>query len=149
MLSIHRDLQQVPTLIIWWALWAIQNYVKVLKSPIAAVLKYLHMNFEKGVGYGANNAARSALSLILPCSQGATTGKQFLVKWFYKGSHEQRPPQPWYDSFWNVQVVLDWLMQRSKDSELSLKLSSYNIVVVRVITKRPDYSKSFGQWNEI
>ena len=63
-----------------WSIWAIENGVKVLDPPLAAVLKYLHIYFEKGVGYGAINAARCALSLILPRSQGATIGEHFLVK---------------------------------------------------------------------
>ena len=81
----------------------------MLNPTIAAVSKYLHMYFEKGVCSGGINAARCALSLVLPHSQGPTIGKHFLVKWSCKGCHEQRPPQHRYDSSWNVQVVLDWL----------------------------------------
>ena len=116
-----------------WALWAIENNVKVLDPPLAAVLKYLRMYFEKGVGYGAINAARCALSLILPRAQGNTIGEHFLVKWFCKSCHEQRPPQPRYDSFWNVKVVLDWVVSISHNSDLSLKLLSYKLTILLLL----------------
>ena len=42
---------------------AIENGVKILDLPLSAVLKYLQIYFEKGVGYGAINAARFHLGL--------------------------------------------------------------------------------------
>ena len=108
-----------------WAVWAIENGVMVLDSLLAAVSKYLRIYFDKGVGYGAINVAKCALSLILPHSQGAMIGEHFLIKCLKKKCHEQRPPQPRYNSFWNVQVVLDWILSLSHNSELTLKLLSF------------------------
>ena len=33
-----------------WALWAIENGIKVLDPPLSAVLKYFRIYFERGVG---------------------------------------------------------------------------------------------------
>ena len=83
--------------------------VKILNPTIADVLKYLRMYFETGVGYAAVNTARCAFSIILPrAAHGQTIGEQYLVKWLCKSCHEQRPPQPRYDTFWSVEAVLKW-----------------------------------------
>ena len=57
----------------------------------------MYLLWERG-RLGALNAARCALNLILPHSQGATIGEHYLVKWFCKSCHEQRASEPPYDS---------------------------------------------------
>ena len=64
-----------------WALWALEQGVKVLDPPIVEVLKYLRIYFETGVGYGAIKVARCVLSLILPrAKNGQTVVEHFLIK---------------------------------------------------------------------
>ena len=99
----------------------------MLDPPLSTVLKYLRIYFEKGVRYGEINAARCALSLILPRSQRATIGEHFLVKWFCKSCHDR------YDSFWNVQVVLDWILSLSHNSELTLKMLSFKLTILLLL----------------
>ena len=116
-----------------WALWAIERDIRILNPQMADVLKYLRWYFETGVGYGAINAARCALSLILPRHRGQTVGDHFMVKWFCKSCHEQRPPQPRYDSFWSVEVVLSWLIQQGRNEGLSLKLLSLKLAILLLL----------------
>ena len=56
--------------------------VKPLKPTIAQVFRLLRMLEDKGLGYGAINTTRCALSLILPRVDGQTVGKHHLVHWF-------------------------------------------------------------------
>lgn len=114
-------------------MWALSKGVSVLDPPVAQVLRYLRVYFETGVGYGAVNAARCALSLILPRVNGATVGEHHLVKWFCKSCHEQRPPQPRYDSFWSVESVLNWIQSLGNNSGLSLKLLSYKLTLLLLL----------------
>lgn len=116
-----------------WALWAIERGVSVLNPKMANVLKYLRMYFESGVGYGAVNMARCALSVILPRKDGNTIGEHFLIRWFCKSCHERRPPQPRYDSFWSVNIMLDWIAKLGNNSALSLKLLSYKLTLLLLL----------------
>ena len=116
-----------------WALWAIQKGVRVLNPGLSDVLKYLRWYFETGVGYGAINAARCALSLILPRYRGTTVGEHFMIRWFCKSCHEQRPPQPRYDSFWSVESVLNWLTSLGETSRLNLKCLSLKVAILLLL----------------
>ena len=107
--------------------------MKILNPGIGDVLRYLRWYFEKGVGYGAINAARCALSLILPRHRGATVGEHFMVKWMCKSCHEQRPPQPRYDSFWSVQSVLGLLVELGGNEMLTLKFLSLKLAILLLL----------------
>ena len=104
-----------------------------MNPTIANVLKYLRKYFESGVGYGAVNAARCALSMILPRVNGNTLGEHFLIKWFCKSCYEQRPPQPKYANFWSVDIVLLWIETLGSNKNMSLKLLSYKLVILLLL----------------
>lgn len=104
-----------------------------MNPEIADVLDYLIMYFETGVGYGAVNTARCALSLVLPRVEGKTIGEHYLVKWLCKSCYEQRPPQPRYSNFWSVDIVLLWLESLGSNTELSLKLLSFKLTMLLLL----------------
>ena len=62
-----------------WQEWCAKNYIRPLDPTVAQVLKFLRIYFETGVGYGAVNAARCALSLVLPKRNGKTMGENRFV----------------------------------------------------------------------
>ena len=105
----------------------------MLNPGLGDVLKYLRDYFNTGVGYGAINAARCALSLILPRHKGATVGEHYVVKWLCKSCHEQRPPQPRYDTFWNVGVVLQWIQNLGSNQVLTWKLLSLKLAMLLLL----------------
>lgn len=113
-----------------WSLWAYERNISVLDPSIGSVLDYLRMYFETGVGYGAVNAARCALSLVLPNYEGVTVGKHFLVKWFCRSCYTQRPPQPRYSDIWSVDTALIWLENLGSNTNLSLKLLSLKLTLL-------------------
>ena len=91
------------------------------------------MYFETGVGYGAVNIARCALSLVLPRDNGKTIGEHYLVKWFCKSCYEQRPPQPRYANFWSVDVVLLWVEALGANTQMSLKWLSFKLAMLLLL----------------
>lgn len=116
-----------------WSLWAYEHDVPILNPEISDVLDYLGAYFETGVGYGAINTARCALSLVLPRNGEKTIGEHFLIKWFCKSCYEQRPPQPRYANFWSVDVVLLWIEQLGSNTKLPLKLLSFKLTMLLLL----------------
>ena len=114
-------------------MWAYRNDVPILNPEMGDILTYLRLYFESGVGYGAINTARCALSLVLPRDDGHTVGEHFLIKRFCKACHEQRPPQPRYQRFWSVHKVLNWIANLGMNSELSLKLLAYKVTLLLLL----------------
>ena len=116
-----------------WGLWAKQNDVSILNPKIQEVLKFLRVYFETGVGYGAINAARCALSLLLPRHNGRSIGESTLITWFVKSCYSVRPPQPKYAEFWPVEKVLTWLNNLGENISLNLKLLSLKLAVLLLL----------------
>ena len=116
-----------------WSLWAYEHDVPILNPEISNVLDYLRMYFETGVGYGAVNTARCALSLVLPRDSGKTIGEHYLVKWFCKSCYEQRPPQPRYTDFWSVDTVLLWVETLGSNARMSLKSLSFKLTILLLL----------------
>lgn len=116
-----------------WSFWAFNNKVRVLNPGVKQILKFLREYFETGVGYGAINAARCALSVILPKIDGRTVGENYLVRWLCKSFYERRPPQPRYANFWSVEKVLRWILTLQSNSKLSWKILSYKLVILLLL----------------
>lgn len=104
-----------------------------MNPDIADVLDFLRIYFETGVGYGAVNTARCALSLVLPRFEGKTVGEHFLVKWFCKSCYEQRPPQPRYANFWSVDIVLFWIENLGNNTHMPLKMLSLKLTMLLLL----------------
>lgn len=116
-----------------WSLWAYENDIPILNPTISNVLDFLMMYFETGVAYGAINAARCALSLILPRYEGGTFGEHFLIKWFCRSCYVQRPPQPRYSEIWSVDRVLIWLESLGSNTKMSRKLLSLKLILLLLL----------------
>jgi integrase len=116
-----------------WGLFCLEKKVKPLQPSIAQVVAFLSALENDGAGYAGINAARCALSLILPRVDGATIGKHDIVRWFIRSVYERRPPQPRYSRFWDVKVVFDLFKSWPKNSLLSLKDLSMKLAVLLLL----------------
>ena len=116
-----------------WAKWTQINSVDPIAPSVANILKILRKYFETGVGHGAINSARCALSLIIPLVNGKTIGENRLICWFIKACYEKRPPQPKYTDFWSVQVVLDWITSLGSNTNMSLKTLSLKLTMLLLL----------------
>ena len=104
-----------------WALFCVEHGIKLMSPTLPQACGFLKSLSKKGMGYGALNAARSALATILPRYEGVGFGKHPIVSWLVKGAYERNPPAPKYSSFWDVQKVFEMFKNWGKSSELSLK----------------------------
>lgn len=119
--------------ILRWAKWAESREISIIKPKVAQVLRFLREYFETGVGYGAINSARCALSVILPRGGGTTIGEHFLVKWFLKSCYEKRPPQPRYSNFWPVETVLNWIKSLGTNESMTMKMLSLKLTLLLLL----------------
>ena len=116
-----------------WALYCVEHKVSLLKPSLAQVCRFLRVLAQKGLGYGAINATRSALSTILPNIDGQSIGKHPVVCLLVKGVYERRPPGPRYASFWDVNAVLDMFKVWGRTSKLTLKLLTLKLVMLLLL----------------
>ena len=106
-----------------------------IHPPISEVLEFLLVLFKTGVksksglGYSAINTARSALSTLVVVD-GKPAGQHPLVCRFLKAVFNERPALPRYNTIWDVNVVLDYLVTLSPVRKLSLKDLTRKLVML-------------------
>ena len=113
-----------------WQLFCFLRKISPVKSNIAHILKFLRILEDEGLGYGAINTARCALSVVLPHIEGKTVGKHYLVHWFVKSVYERNPPKPRYSRFWDVSLVFKLFKNWQDNRELSLKYLGLKVAVL-------------------
>ena len=116
-----------------WLLYCCERGINVLEPSIPQACRFLRGLADKGFGYAAINAARCALSLILPQKNGQTFGNLPQVCWLLKGCYEQNPPKPRYDSFWDVNQVFRLIKQWGPNKDLTLKRLSFKIAILLLL----------------
>ena len=116
-----------------WALFCVRFGVSIMRPSLPQACRFLRLLHQEGLGYGAVNAARSALATILPDFNGSSFGKHPIVCMIIKGVYERKPPAPKYVSFWDVNKVLNMLKSWGKNSQLSLKLLTFKLVILMLL----------------
>ena len=116
-----------------WAVFCVSHGVSLLQPKLPEACRFLRLLAEGGLGYGAVNAARSALSAILGDFEGRPFGKHPIVCWLVKGVYERKPPQPRYASFWDVNKVLDMFKTWGRNPQLSLKKLTLKLVLLLLL----------------
>ena len=101
---------------------------------MAEALEFLQTLVDAGKSYSYVNSARSALSAILIMNNGQQFGEMNLVKQFMKGVYNLRPPNPRYTEVWDPDQVLRLLKKWSPAKSLSLKLLSWKLVMLILLT---------------
>ena len=103
-----------------WASWCAERGQDPFSSPVKEILDFLAFEFESGKQYSTINSYRSALSAFHMPIEGYAVGTHPLVLRLLQGMFNQRPPQPRYESTWNVNVVLAFLAKLPDNKDLSL-----------------------------
>ena len=118
----------------------------MLKPELPQVCRFLRMLSARGLGYGALNTARCALSTILPAFDGHTFGNHPYVCWILKGSYERNPPKPRYAHFWDVNKVFETIKGWGNTSLLTLKKLSLklNMLLLLVSSQRGQTIKNLS-----
>ena len=116
-----------------WATFCIENRVKLLEPKLPEVCKFLSLLAKRGLGYGAINAARSALATILTSVEGFPLGKHPVVCLLVKGVYERNPPAPRYQRFWDVSKVFRLFKAWGKNKNLTFKLLTLKLAVLLLL----------------
>ena len=101
-----------------------------LKLSFAQVLRFLCTVEDEGLGFGAVNMARSALSIVLPRVDGQTVGKHYLVHWFLKSVYERNPPKPKYSRFWELSLVFKLVKNWPDNKHLSMRDLGFKVALL-------------------
>lgn len=117
-----------------WGLYCVLKGVPPMKPSIPQVVRFLRMLEDEGLGYGAVNTARCALSVILPRVNGQSVGKHHYIHWFMKAVHARNPPKAKYSRFWDVGLVFDCLRSWPHNTQLSLKELSLKLTILMLLT---------------
>lgn len=117
-----------------WINFCHVNTVNPLSSNVPVVLRFLTSLYKNGLGYSSLNNVRSALSLILCHVDGVQVGCHPLVVRFMRAIGKLRPPALRYNMIWDVNLVLNKLIDWGETCNLTLKLLSIKLLGLLAIT---------------
>ena len=116
-----------------WATFCVEREIDILYPTLPQACKFLRLLSDKGLGYGALNTARSALSTILPNFGKQSFGSHPIVSWLLKGVYEKNPPQPRYSEFWDINKIFNLFKSWGLNKELSLKCLTMKLAVLLLL----------------
>lgn len=97
------------------------------------VTDFLRLLLEDGASYSTINIARCALSAVLYTGSNETIGSHPMLSLVVKGCGNLNPPQPKYDSTWDVSLILNLFHKWARNSELSLLRLSQKLTVLLLL----------------
>ena len=118
-----------------WLGWCSERGCDPISGPISDVVNFLADLHSQGYQTNSLNAYRSAISSVHDKVDDMDVGKHPLVARLLKGAFHARPPLPRYTGTWNVQVVLDCMLQWGDTTSLSLKLLTYKLVMLMSLAR--------------
>lgn len=102
---------------------------------VVHVTTFLRLLLADGASYSTVNVARCALSAVLYTGPDSTIGTDRTVSRVVKGCGNLNPPEPRYDSTWDVSKVFKTLETWGKNDDLSLlKLSKKTVMLLLLCT---------------
>ena len=128
------------TYITKWCTFCCERNVNVLEPTLPQICRFLRMLSDKGFSYASINAARCALSAILPRMEGQSVGNNPLVCRLLKGCYERNPPKPRYQDIWDINPVFVMFKRWGATQHLSLKNLSLKLVMLLLLV-----SSQWGQ----
>ena len=116
-----------------WAVYCVERGIAILNPTLPQACRFLRLLSDDGLGYGALNTARSALSTILPSFGKNTFGSHPYVCLLLKGAYERNPPKPRYTQFWDVNKVFNLFKSWGPNAHLSLKMLSFKLAMLLLL----------------
>lgn len=89
-------------------------------------ISFINKELTNNKSYSSINTCRSALSFVLPVNKADET----LIKRFFRGIYNQRPPRPKYDTTWDPYPVLCFLEKMFPHTNLNLEQLSQKVVTL-------------------
>lgn len=113
-----------------WQVFCTVAKINCMTPEIAQVLRFLRTLEDEGLGFGAINTARSALSVVLPRTNGETVGKNYVIHLLMRSVYERNPPKPRYARFWDVSLVFDLFKDWPDNKDLSVRDLGFKVAVL-------------------
>ncbi len=117
-----------------WHSWCVQQGANPMSPPVTKVLEFLSWLVGKGKAYRTINLSRSMLSSTLGKIDGVDIGKHPLVVKLMKGAYNKKPPIPKYTGFWDVNLVINYIISLGPDEELSLSALSSKLAMLLALS---------------
>lgn len=100
----------------------------VFSPTVELVLRFLTIQYKKGVSYSSLNSFRSAISQL----SGPEIGQDFRIKRFFRGVYHLRPSRPKYDEIWDPNVVLDYIRSIPEEN-ISLEMLTHKLATLMIL----------------
>ncbi|WAQ94141.1 hypothetical protein MAR_006612 [Mya arenaria] len=127
--------KQYSTNINRWIHFCREREIDPLQTPIEYCIEFLTELYDLGLSYATLNTARSALSSLCKKQDGYNVGSHPLVIRFLSGVYNLGPTKPKYKETWDVSKVLCYLKTLTPARQLSLKMLSYKLVMLKALTQ--------------
>ncbi|XP_045023289.1 uncharacterized protein LOC116935744 isoform X2 [Daphnia magna] len=117
-----------------WHSWCVRQGADPMSPPLEKVLEFLSWLVGEGKAYRTVNVARSMLSSTLGKIDGVDIGKHPLVVKLMKGAYNKMPPAPKYAGFWDVNLVINYIISLGPNDGLSLAALSSKLAVLLALS---------------
>ena len=118
-----------------WVCWCRERGADPISGPISDVVNFLAHLFEEGYQYRSLNSYRSAISSVHTKVDGYSIGEHPLVARLLKGAFNQRPPQPRYETTWDVAQVTQYFESLGENNKLSLQELTWKLAMLLSLTR--------------
>ena len=129
-----------------WTGWCSSRQINPFSTDIQYFLDFLAELFEAGLQYRSINTVRSAVSMTHVKVEGTPIGQHPLVSRLLKGIYNSRPPQPRYQSTWDVDVVVKFVVSLGANDQLSLKHLSWKLAVLMALIEAIAGHRNYRHW---
>lgn len=99
--------------------WCNERYLDLISGPVSTVMNFLAHLFKEGYQYRSLNAYHSAVSYVHEIVDGYEVGQHTLLSRVMKGAFNLRPPQPRYETTWDVTKVPNHIEAMGPSESLS------------------------------
>lgn len=103
------------------------------EPSIKNVTNFLRLLFEDGASYSTINIARCALSAVLDTNSRDSIGSDPMVSLVLRGCGNLRPPEPKYDTTWDVAKVFKLFQKWGNNKGLSLLQLSKKLTMLLLL----------------
>ena len=117
-----------------WTRWCDNESVDPFQAPVECIADFLAEIFHSvPLEYSTLNVYRSALSAYHPPIQGFKVGQHPLIKDLLRGAFNTRPPQPKYADTWEVNAVLQAIIDMGENEDLPLNQLSHKLAMLMAL----------------
>ena len=127
-----------------WAGWCDERSLDPVHAPVVHVVEFFSDMLRAGYEYSTINGFRSAISALHEPIDGQPIGQHPLVKRTLAGVFNEKPPMPKYTDTWDVGIVLAYIKQLGRNSELTDKVLTHKLTMLLALTTANRASEIHG-----